>query len=561
MAPIFLIVGPTGAGKTTILDALCLALFGETPRLRRKRGDSDFATEHVMSWGTGKCSAKVVFSKLHPDGVRTFYRAEWSCRRSYGKADGKPQSPQRSLTLMDKEGADVRTLVSSNLGKTVAPFFDEILEEMTVEDFKRSILLAQGGFAAFLHATKKDRASILERLTDTEIYRLIGGRVAERTKRARASYEESVRLQERFQRLLISDDERVDLEAREAELRAMTPVLEETRRRAQAAVAWLHKAGELSASRSAAAGREAEGEAAWALRSDDALRLEEDGRCRHVAVQRSLARRLRDSVGQLERLAPDAAKAFADAELAVLRATEEHRATTAGLARARTECEAARQEIATAKAAERAWEDARGVLAAAARAAALAVAARDDVALEVEAARRAHGESAAALERARGRLVSGLLDDRAGEATTSPDLLRMATERRLEFEGRVAGFGVRGVALRDAERRIGDLEKDQARLESLAYQIRADEEELETARIALVAERRAQAAGYRDLLVSGDPCPVCGGGGPCARRGAPRAVGDGGARSRGGAPGLPRAAADSRARCPGGPGADNPGDH
>jgi len=54
---IFLISGPTGAGKSTILDAICLALYGRTPRLR----NISKTTNEIMSRPTGVCFAEVVF--------------------------------------------------------------------------------------------------------------------------------------------------------------------------------------------------------------------------------------------------------------------------------------------------------------------------------------------------------------------------------------------------------------------------------------------------------------------------------------------------------------------
>ena len=70
---IFTITGPTGAGKTTILDAICLALYGRTPRLEVSQKENG-----IMSRQTGECFAEVTFET--PAG---HYRCHWSHRRAY----------------------------------------------------------------------------------------------------------------------------------------------------------------------------------------------------------------------------------------------------------------------------------------------------------------------------------------------------------------------------------------------------------------------------------------------------------------------------------------------
>ena len=57
---IFVITGPTGAGKTTILDAVCLALYGRTPRLRHVTKSEN----EIMTRQTGECFAEVTFSGI-----------------------------------------------------------------------------------------------------------------------------------------------------------------------------------------------------------------------------------------------------------------------------------------------------------------------------------------------------------------------------------------------------------------------------------------------------------------------------------------------------------------
>ncbi len=173
---LFLIHGPTGSGKSTLMDAVSLALFGLTPRLHALRGDETADPRAIMSRGSGECSATVVFSKLASGGRQT-YRARWSCWRARRRVAGAWQRAERSLELQ-VPGEGWQVLVSSSKEKEFAPIFREVLEGFGVSDFNRSMLLAQGRFDAFLGAKPNERADILERLTDTSIYQELGLRAA-----------------------------------------------------------------------------------------------------------------------------------------------------------------------------------------------------------------------------------------------------------------------------------------------------------------------------------------------------------------------------------------------
>lgn len=161
---IFAISGPTGAGKSTILDAICLALYGCTPRLE----NISASTNEIMSRQTGECFAEVVFET--PEGR---FRSHWGQRRARGKAEGALQTPQQEI-------ADETTgkILASQIRTT-----RELVEQKTGMDFSRftqSMMLAQGGFAAFLQASGNERAPILEEITGTEIYSKISAHVFDR---------------------------------------------------------------------------------------------------------------------------------------------------------------------------------------------------------------------------------------------------------------------------------------------------------------------------------------------------------------------------------------------
>ena len=166
---IFAITGPTGAGKTTILDAICLALYGRTPRLNKvtKSGNE------IMSRQTGECFAEVTFETQSGR-----YRCHWSQHRARKKPDGDLQAPKHEIA-----NADSGEIFESKM-RGVADQI-ESATGMDFDRFTRSMLLAQGGFAAFLQAAPDDRAPILEQITGTEIYSEISIRVHERQREER----------------------------------------------------------------------------------------------------------------------------------------------------------------------------------------------------------------------------------------------------------------------------------------------------------------------------------------------------------------------------------------
>ena len=166
---IFAITGPTGAGKTTILDAICLALYGRTPRLSKvTKGGNE-----IMSRQTGECFAEVTF-----EAQTGRFRCHWSQHRARKKPSGELQAPKHEIA-----NANSGEIFESKI-RGVA---DEIeaATGMDFDRFTRSMLLAQGGFAAFLQAAPDERAPILEQITGTEIYSQISIRVHEHQREER----------------------------------------------------------------------------------------------------------------------------------------------------------------------------------------------------------------------------------------------------------------------------------------------------------------------------------------------------------------------------------------
>ena len=164
---LFAITGNTGAGKTSLLDALCLALFDDTPRLGKSRGDkrerdgiSTSDPRNLLTTGASAGYAEVSFV----GSDQTAYRARWSVRRARNRSDGRLQAQQLDLY----EGATGK-LISAGRKRDTLHKIEQCLG-LDFQQFQRSVLLPQGDFAQFLKANESERAELLEQITGTEIY-------------------------------------------------------------------------------------------------------------------------------------------------------------------------------------------------------------------------------------------------------------------------------------------------------------------------------------------------------------------------------------------------------
>ncbi len=171
-AGLFAITGHTGAGKSTLLDAMCLALFDKIPRLlgsanvkvgrrdeeeKLRISSNDVAS--IISRGTSGAYAEVDFISVD----KYTYRAHWEIKRARNKISGRLQ--KQSVTLVN---LDTNKILGQNKSDTLELISERI--GLTFEQFRRSVLLAQGDFAAFLKAKSDERSALLERITGTEIY-------------------------------------------------------------------------------------------------------------------------------------------------------------------------------------------------------------------------------------------------------------------------------------------------------------------------------------------------------------------------------------------------------
>jgi exonuclease SbcC len=171
---LFAITGPTGAGKTTVLDAITLALYGCAHRYARDAHES-------MTRHTGESYAEVEF-----ETGDVIYRAKWSARRSRGKSGGALQSPKMELCYASTGEIIAGHPLSAVQQRIVATC------GLDYNQFLRSVMLSQGDFTRFLKASENERSDLLERMTDTGIYSQISTFIYDRSKTKQAELQQQM---------------------------------------------------------------------------------------------------------------------------------------------------------------------------------------------------------------------------------------------------------------------------------------------------------------------------------------------------------------------------------
>jgi DNA repair protein SbcC/Rad50 len=173
-AGVFLLTGPTGAGKTSVLDAVCFALYGVVPGDREVRG---LRSAHAAPDVPTRVELELTLCGRR---LRVERWPEWE----RPKKRGTGTTHERAGARLHEVGADgSERLVSSRVqevGHELGPLLG-----MTSEQFKQVVLLPQGGFSAFLKADSDQRRDVLERLFATQRFTRIEGWVQDRAARLR----------------------------------------------------------------------------------------------------------------------------------------------------------------------------------------------------------------------------------------------------------------------------------------------------------------------------------------------------------------------------------------
>ncbi len=242
---VFLIAGPTGVGKSTILDAVCLALYNMTPRLNNAPTTA-YEDEFISSGNTvgakdprqmvrrGAKEASVMFYFEGNDGRE--YLATWEVKsKTKGKQKDSLNDVKRSLEMLPNGIVwDKKPDIIEKIQEAVGLKFDQ---------FCRTSMLAQGEFSRFLIAGEGEKADILEKLTDTGQFLRIGEKISENAKQAKTDYEEAAK---QIENIKILPDEEV--EKKKTEMAALSQKAAELKKQESdinAKIEWLKQCDEI----------------------------------------------------------------------------------------------------------------------------------------------------------------------------------------------------------------------------------------------------------------------------------------------------------------------------
>ena len=188
---LFAITGPTGSGKTTILDVISLALFNHVPRLGKMSTNEVLKKGAILTRNQEDANAQITYQCNQ--GIFT---SRWEI------------STNRNGNLRDYHMELINTMSDEilDLKKSDVPGKNEELIGLNYDQFIKSVVLAQGEFARFLQVPKKERGALLEKITGTDIYRRIGMEVFLRNKERAAAIDAKRAKMETFREQLLEED-------------------------------------------------------------------------------------------------------------------------------------------------------------------------------------------------------------------------------------------------------------------------------------------------------------------------------------------------------------------
>lgn len=189
---LFAITGPTGSGKSSILDVISLALFNQVPRLGKISKNEIINKGAILTRNQREATAKVTY-----ESKSGTYISEWTISTAN---TGNLREYKMFIY-------DVATGKPLDLKKSEVPAKNEALIGLNFDQFIKSVLLAQGEFAQFLKAKKDERGELLEKITGTGIYRQVGIRAFQKRKEVFVEIEQEQQEIELHRKSLLTEED------------------------------------------------------------------------------------------------------------------------------------------------------------------------------------------------------------------------------------------------------------------------------------------------------------------------------------------------------------------
>ncbi len=247
-ADIFLINGETGSGKSTLLDAICLALYDNTPRMNAGgRGDKENMPDNItygnpmrlLRLNTNQGLVRLIFEA---DGDN--WEALWTVRRIRERRRKKDEEPgtklKREWTLTNLRTRETMTQIRE-INTAVAR-----LTGLDFGQFCRTTMLSQGEFAAFLKSDVDEKAALLQKITGLDKFEKAGKKIFAITSAKDRIRQAAKERRDALVAQALSGERRAELEAEDAELARRKSEAVNLKKRLTEAASWETRRNEIA---------------------------------------------------------------------------------------------------------------------------------------------------------------------------------------------------------------------------------------------------------------------------------------------------------------------------
>ncbi|MEI3156413.1 MAG: AAA family ATPase [Muribaculaceae bacterium] len=247
-ADIFLINGETGSGKSTLLDAICLALYDNTPRMNAGgRGDKENMPDNItygnpmrlLRLNTNQGLVRLIFEAYGDN-----WEALWTVRRIRERRRKKDEEPgtklKREWTLTNLRTRETMTQIRE-INTAVAR-----LTGLDFGQFCRTTMLSQGEFAAFLKSDVDEKAALLQKITGLDKFEKAGKKIFAITSAKDRIRQAAKERRDALVAQALSGERRAELEAEDAELARRKSEAENLKKRLTEAASWETRRNEIA---------------------------------------------------------------------------------------------------------------------------------------------------------------------------------------------------------------------------------------------------------------------------------------------------------------------------